>query len=206
MKSCHGCSMEKSLSEFYKCLSNPDGLHNSCKKCISDASARYRAKNKEKLANRKKEWYLENREHAISYASRYYDINKASIIPKIVQYRQKRLKTDPVFKLQKNIRQRLAKMVKQQSSRVAITFLGCTIEELKNHLESRFYTDPILGNMTWDSYGQWEIDHIKPLASFDLSDPNQLKTACHYSNLQPLWKQDHVTKTNNDVRQSKGTI
>jgi len=50
--------------------------------------------------------------------------------------------------------------------------------------------------MTWDNYGQlWEIDHDKPLASFDLSDPKQLKEVCYYTNLQPLWKEEHKTKS-----------
>ena len=206
MKRCHGCLIERSFEEFYKRIVNVDGLHNSCKKCLSESSARYRVKNKEKVAKAKRKWYEENKEYAINYASNYYNANKETIIPKIVKYRQRRLKTDPMFKLQKNVRHRLAKLIKRQSSSIAITFLGCTLDELKRYLENLFYDDSILGNMTWDNYGQWEIDHVKPLASFDLTDPNQLKSACHYTNLQPLWREDHVIKTTKDIRSSRGTI
>lgn len=48
--------------------------------------------------------------------------------------------------------------------------------------------------MSWDNYGKWHIDHIKPLADFDLSDPKQFKEACHYSNLQPLWAEENHKK------------
>jgi len=49
--------------------------------------------------------------------------------------------------------------------------------------------------MLWSNYGEWHIDHIKPLASFDLSDRKQLLEACHYTNLQPLWAQDNLSKS-----------
>ena len=50
--------------------------------------------------------------------------------------------------------------------------------------------------MNWKNYGfrGWHIDHIKPLSSFDLSDRNQLLEACHYTNLQPLWWYENLSK------------
>lgn len=67
--------------------------------------------------------------------------------------------------------------------------LGCSIKELKQHLESQFQ----LG-MTWDNYGKWHLDHIRPLASFDLAQPSQQRLACHWTNLQPLWAIDNLRK------------
>jgi len=71
--------------------------------------------------------------------------------------------------------------------------LGCTIPELKQYLESNFQT-----GMTWDNHSPkgWHIDHILPLSSFDLTDRDQLKKACHYTNLQPLWAKDNLSKGN----------
>jgi len=67
--------------------------------------------------------------------------------------------------------------------------IGCSIEELIKHLESKFKS-----GMSWENYGKWHIDHIRPLSKFDLSDENQLKEACHYSNLQPLWAFENLSK------------
>lgn len=68
---------------------------------------------------------------------------------------------------------------------------GCSIDELKSHLESLFKQ-----SMTWDNYGKiWQIDHIKPLFQFDLTDPIQLKEACYYTNLQPILKEEHKLKS-----------
>ena len=50
--------------------------------------------------------------------------------------------------------------------------------------------------MTWDNYGEWHIDHIKPISSFDLKDAKNQKLAMHYTNLQPLWAKDNISKGN----------
>jgi hypothetical protein len=74
----------------------------------------------------------------------------------------------------------------------AVRDLGCPIAYLKTYLESLFKP-----GMSWDNYGHksWHVDHIIPLCSFDLSDPEQLKKACHYTNLQPLWATENISKS-----------
>ncbi len=67
--------------------------------------------------------------------------------------------------------------------------VGCTVAELKTHLESQFKP-----GMSWDNRSEWHVDHIRPLASFDLTDPAQFKQAWHYSNLQPLWEAENLSK------------
>jgi hypothetical protein len=72
----------------------------------------------------------------------------------------------------------------------AVRDLGCTIEFLKDWLESKFTPE-----MTWENYGPvWHIDHVKPLTAFDLTDPEQAKAACHYTNLQPLPASENIRK------------
>ncbi len=71
----------------------------------------------------------------------------------------------------------------------AVRDLGCSVDKLKKHLESRFRF-----GMTWENYGMWHIDHIRPLASFDLTDRVQFLQACHYTNLQPLWAPENLGK------------
>ena len=73
----------------------------------------------------------------------------------------------------------------------AVRDLGCTIPELKAHLEAQFQP-----GMTWDNWSLkgWHIDHIKPLTSFDLTNREQFLQACHYTNLQPLWASENLSK------------
>jgi hypothetical protein len=77
----------------------------------------------------------------------------------------------------------------------AVRDLGCSIEEFRIYLESKFQE-----GMSWDNYGRdgWHMDHILPLCRFDLSDEVQLKKACHYTNLQPLWAKDNLEKRKTD--------
>lgn len=70
-----------------------------------------------------------------------------------------------------------------------VLLLGCTPEHAAAYLETKF-----LPGMTWDNHGEWHIDHIRPLSSFDLGDPQQLAAACQYTNLQPLWAEDNLAK------------
>jgi hypothetical protein len=51
-----------------------------------------------------------------------------------------------------------------------------------------------LEGMSWDNYGKWHIDHIRPCSSFDLSDTEQQKICFNYKNLQPLWAEDNLRK------------
>ena len=76
----------------------------------------------------------------------------------------------------------------------AVKDLGCDIKEFKKYIESKWSQ-----GMSWDNYGYngWHIDHIIPLVNFDLTDKKQLKEACHYGNLQPLWKNDNLEKSGN---------
>lgn len=101
---------------------------------------------------------------------------------------------DVLFRLPRILRCRLNQAVKHNyKAGSAVTDLGCSIGNLKLHLESKF-----LPGMTWSNWSRtgWHIDHIKPLSIFDLSNPAQVKTACHYTNLQPLWYRDNIRKGN----------
>ena len=107
------------------------------------------------------------------------------------RYIRNRYKTDIQFKIATNLRSRLNHAIKNPKMGSAVAELGCSVSELISYLESRF-----LPGMTWDNYGEWHIDHIQPLANFDLTDIKQLKVVCHYSNLQPLWAKDNLIKGN----------
>ena len=71
-----------------------------------------------------------------------------------------------------------------------IELLGCTVVELTSRFEALFTP-----GMTWENMGEWHIDHIRPCASFDLTDPEQQRQCFHYTNLQPLWAEDNLRKS-----------
>jgi len=70
-----------------------------------------------------------------------------------------------------------------------LDLLGCTPGELREHIERQFKP-----GMSWENRGQWHVDHRRPLAWFDMRDPEQRRQACHYTNLQPLWALDNLSK------------
>ena len=115
------------------------------------------------------------------------------------EYSKTRLAEDINFKLAKNLRTRLNTAIKgDYKSGSAVRDLGCTIEFLKQHLETQFKD-----GMNWENHGKvWHIDHIEPLCSFDLTNREQLLKACHYTNLQPLFKQDNWKKIFEDKKKA----
>jgi hypothetical protein len=108
-------------------------------------------------------------------------------------YIKPRLKTDLAFRLLCNARRYVGQFVKKKSRKIRTgNLLGCTGVFLIEHLASHFSS-----GMSWDNYGDvWEIDHIRPCDSFELSDPVQLQACFHYSNLQPLTCEANARKKN----------
>ena len=70
------------------------------------------------------------------------------------------------------------------------------LAELRTHLENQFEKEaercghPI----SWENHGEWHIDHIKAIAKFNLLDENEQKKCFHWSNLQPLWAEENISK------------
>lgn len=122
----------------------------------------------------------------------YKKKNKKKIQRQNRLYKRRRLATDPVYRLTYNLRRRMLLALRgKNKSNASITLLGCTAEQLRVHLESLFTE-----GMTWENYSLkgWHVDHIRPCASFDLSDPDQQKQCFHWTNLKPMWAADNIRK------------
>jgi hypothetical protein len=105
---------------------------------------------------------------------------------------RKRKEQTPNAVIRGRLYSRLSIAVRAQSAEKAgrtRDLTGCSWEYLKAWLEAQF-----LPGMSWDDRSAWHIDHIRPCASFDLTDPEQQKECFHYSNLQPLWALDNIKK------------
>jgi len=132
----------------------------------------YRLKNKEYL----KEWFLKNKKH-------------------IRDYERNKYRTDINFRLAHLCRNRILKALKGiGKSASTMELIGCTIDELRSHLESLF--EPW---MTWENQGLggWDIEHKKAMSNFNLIDPEQQRACCHWSNLQPM---EHIANIKKGVR------
>ena len=106
------------------------------------------------------------------------------------KYEKRRYNDDYHYRVLKLLRRRLHQTVDQLYKTSSVLKLtGCSLEELLEHLQNQFDDD-----MHWGNFGDWHIDHIKPCASFDLTDPKQQAECFHYTNLQPLWGEDNIRK------------
>ena len=177
---------------------------------IKNRVKEYRANNPELIKECKKKHYIENSEHLIIKAKNYYAKNTDIINTKHKEYvaknsetiknyqkdyKRNRRNTDPIFKMVCNLRSRIQIALKSQGATKDISskeLFGADQEFVWKHLESQFKE-----GMTRENNNRkgWHIDHIKPMNSFDLNDPEQLKECCHYSNLKPLWWIENLQKS-----------
>lgn len=106
--------------------------------------------------------------------------------------RRQRLANDAGYWVESNLRRRVLKAIQAQGttkSRTTAKLVGCSTKALIGHLEAQF-----LPGMTWDNRSSWHVDHRRPCASYDLTDPEQQRLCFHYTNLQPLWAPDNFRK------------
>ena len=108
------------------------------------------------------------------------------------EYVLDRLHSNVQFRLKQTLSKRIWHSLKNkniQKSKRTMELIGCDIPFLIKYLELQFKP-----GMTWDNYGKWHVDHIRPCISFDLQDTVQQKKCFHYTNLQPLWAYDNLSK------------
>lgn len=212
VKKCKKCQLEKSEDCFHK-SKNKKGdlvLRARCKECVNaflrekyenekayhiERNKKWSDNNPEKVAAIKRKYYLKNKNKFKKASQKWVLNNRKKASQNTVNCNKKRYKIDPAFRLERRIRNyvyKIAKTLKINKTHASLHHLGCSIEELKNHIESQWQE-----NMTWENYGLhgWHIDHIKPL-SFFIKNSNNPWEANHYTNLQPLWSIDNLKKSN----------
>lgn len=200
MKVCCTCKIEKPLEAFGKCAPNRDGLKKNCKPCHNAFNKAYRERNPEKSAAASSNWAKNNPDKIAAKRKRWEERNpeRAKSLPKIWRAKNKerheennrRYCSQSHVRIHRSISERLRNILKGKSKRT-FEYFDFTREDLISHLEKQFSK-----GMTWENFGQWHIDHITPLSSFEISgedDPN-LKSAWCLSNLRPLWAEDNLRK------------
>jgi hypothetical protein len=163
-KKCTTCKETLEITNFWKDKSRGDGYNCRCKSC---------AKAKNKI-------YMK------TYAKKYYQDNK----DKITEQRKARYNNNPAVRVANSMRCRIYNtIVKGYKSATTFELIGCDADQLVSHIEKQFTE-----GMSWDNYGEWHIDHIKPICSFDILNPTEQLKCYHYTNLQPLWAHDNLSK------------
>jgi hypothetical protein len=122
----------------------------------------------------------------------YYK-NKSKNKSIINQY-YKKINDNIINQIFNSITKRTYKTLLRQNVNKKYTYLellGCNLLEFELYL-----LDKLTDGMTFDNYGEWEIDHIKPISLFNLDNDKELFECCNFKNLQPLWKKDNILKSN----------
>lgn len=154
----------------------------------------YCRKHRDKVLARRRRWRLENIDQERQRERAWWTKNKARVQELKNARRRLRYKNDPVYRIRTLTRNTVSRAIKLGWSKntQSAELLGCDCATLKFVLERQF-----LPGMTWDNHGHrgWHVDHIRPLASFDLTKDEEVLAAMHYSNLQPLWAVDNLSKS-----------
>jgi len=229
-KICTKCKQRKPLNEFSSNKRTKDKLKSWCKFCNNQEGKKYREDHKLEIQKRKKK-YCENHklelkkyreDHRLEIKKRtkkWQEDHKLEIQKRKKKYRlehkeesnkyeRNKRKTDIRYKITGSLRSRIYAVIKGNTKSLSTMFLiGCEIDYLLFHLQSQFQP-----GMSWDNHGrgrddnglkEWQIDHIKPCASFDLSKPEEQRKCFHYTNLQPLWAKDNLIKSDQRGRAIK---
>lgn len=105
-------------------------------------------------------------------------------------YGKTRYAIDPLFRLLKNLNHRVNDFEVRDKQKSALALIGCDLDWVIAWLEVQFKP-----GMSWENYGLvWHVDHKRPCNTFDLNDPVQQRQCFHWSNLQPLFAQENLTK------------
>jgi hypothetical protein len=143
---------------------------------------------KEKEKKSRKEYYIKNVKYIREKRKEYYFNNKIKERLKHNKWKNKKRKEDGFYRMIINLRNRLRSfLIGETKSKRTQTIVGIDKLQFKQYIESKFDK-----GMSWENYGQWHLDHIKPICS--ANNVEDIISLNHYTNLQPLWAEDNLKK------------
>lgn len=212
-KTCRGCGESKGEARFHADRHTRDGRASRCTDCkrayrnsrveqrraynkawaaanperIREKSRRWRARHPEKVREQNQRYKRANPE-TVSFLKRDWERRN----PEAARAIGARRRQNPQYRIEATIRARVHRtLTRGRKNAPTFIMLGYSVSDLREHLERRF-----LPGMTWQNYGQWHIDHVRPLSSFAYDSPNDpaFRNAWALTNLQPLWAADNIRK------------
>lgn len=160
--------------------------YNKNKEILLENNKNYRKKHIESYKKYCQEYANKNREKLKQYRKEYRIKNREKLTIKYLERR----KNDHKFRFETNCRARIKILIRKGLlGREKNTFklIGCDWNFLKEYIEKKFKD-----GMTWENYGKWHIDHIKPF--YCAKNKEEVSELCHYTNLQPLWAKENLIK------------
>lgn len=204
---CKDCLKENNLNNKEKMTEYNKKYWQETKEEQKDKKKLWRENNKEYVKEKHKEWRDNNKEYIKQKDKEYKEKNKDKIKKTHNEWLRKNyldMKTNPDrkdefirHKIKSNTGRRIREILGSAKSERCMHYVGCSLDQLRNHLESQFVDD-----MMWENYGiEWHIDHIIPCNAFALENEEQLKACFYYKNLQPLWAVDNIVKSDTFVKE-----
>jgi hypothetical protein len=202
MKVCSTCDVEKELIYFSGNKDGKFGVRASCKECerVKIKHTKFdiptegiykccKCQCEKDVSNFYRDIY---KKRGLRPYCKACDLDNRRIFiennPGIEAARSKKRREDPSNKIRMNLGTRLWQVVSKKHGNT-MHLVGCSTEDLMKHLESKFTS-----GMNWDNYGTWHVDHIRPCCSFNLENPADQLKCFHWTNLQPLWAADNISK------------
>jgi hypothetical protein len=196
-KKCYTCQSTKPIDCFWKHKNEIGGRKNQCVECCKkhkkSTYEKYREKYREKCREYSRNHYDELYEKTKQY--RKDNIDKCrEWARRSSKKRWQKNKHNPKYRLDGCIATAIGRCLRgEKNYRKWQQLVGYSINELCNHLQSLF-----LPGMTWENYGEWHVDHIKPKSWFTYqhAEDKQFLECWSLKNLQPLWSKDNESKGN----------
>ena len=197
-KVCSKCKIEKDVGEFGKCITRLDGLEYSCKDCKSKRAEVYRKENKDIIAIKREG----KKEKHKKYCLEYYKLHRQSIIIQNVTYKRNRRRIDSSYNMLSNLRRRMQLAVQGKYKKVESTMklVGCSLDYLKNHLQQTAINN---GYIKFDinkyNAKEFHVDHIIPVAAFNMSCGYHQRLCFNWKNLQILRAEENLSKSDSII-------
>lgn len=211
-KRCYACGEIKPIEQFHRNKSKKDGHSEECKPCKVRRTVAWGRRNKGKKAIQAKRWSCSHRAEIAAKSKKWREANPEIRRERLARWRKANPEKDKAARI-RHMKKKLStvegklnhsmsrsiwqalKRNKNGSWRALVDF---NLEDLKRHLEKQFKD-----GMTWENYGEWEIDHKIPISVFNYkkATDEDFKRCWCLKNFQPLWKTENIRKSNKLTKQ-----
>lgn len=193
-KVCKKCGVEKPLIEFAKSKQCRGGYQGRCKRCASLDTQKWQSENIPKVRANQKRYDERNPDKVRERKERHDKKYPEQLKARRKRYNDKRLKEDPVYRYLMEIRKKTREYAFKNYNHTGNEFfkvIGISIDGFKEYIQGKFKD-----GMNWDNHGidGWHFDHIIPISNAKTIE--EVEKLSHYTNLQPLWKEENESKGN----------